>query len=879
MQSDRQRFVGPRPFERGQGPLFFGRAHESSDLASLIVAHSAVLLYAQSGAGKTSLLNAGLTPLLEADEFEVLPTARVRGELPDGAGVINNVYVFNVLARWGGDDSAAGPIAGLTLAGYLKSRPHQPDADGQPRPRAILFDQFEELFTFYPERAADRRGFFEQVREALQADRLLRVVFAVREEYLAEFAPYASLLPEQLRTRVRLERLRAPAALEAVTGPLTGSRLSFAPGAAENLVNELLQVSFGDRKQPVRGEYTEPVQLQVVCDGLCRQLPPEVTVIDQGHVRMFGDVNEALGNFYEDCLRETRRATGVRIGRLRKWFREVLVTPEGTRDAMRMGKDETGGMPNRAVLKLEDLHLVRGEERAGRGRWYELTHDRFIAPIRAANENARRIRRLVGSAATAVGVVALAITCLTLNQARKAHKEKAEQARLELQQARETTERLSAAMAQGSQLAELGMYEEALKEFNFAIKLDPRNAEAHIKAAENYAMRGDYDNTVAQYECALKLKPTASRHVDLAMYYADATAKPDKAREELEKARKLDSNSPKVHTAFGDLETRDIQNKHETDDPTAKPDYTPATKHYETAIDKDPKWPGGYLGLGYIHLYKGNVEEAIKSFRSATEKAGEGLPRSHNGLGEALFWKGDYDQALVELCRAVDLAPTEPATRRRVEAGARLRLASIYSVKGRYDLAEGERMRVYNIERDMNYQTSDSCSGLGYNALRQKKLSEANKWFADAIANDAGNYGALFAAGILYKVNGDLIEAHALWDGARFCCQSFFQHLEARAHWRSALEACKGTDPLKRMTQWVYRVALEEPGAVEGIREMISKEHPPLGMLVAAFGDADLLTLFKINPRDSQAIRQLLVDEIDTRKEKHLSDLPPWRKR
>jgi hypothetical protein len=34
---------------------------------------------------------------------------------------------------------------------------------------------------------------------------------------------------------------------------------------------------------------------------------------------------------------------------------------------------------------LEDMHLIRGEWRAG-ARWYELVHDRFIEPIQMSND-------------------------------------------------------------------------------------------------------------------------------------------------------------------------------------------------------------------------------------------------------------------------------------------------------------------------------------------------------------------------------------------------------------------------------------------------------------------------------------------------------------
>ena len=55
-------YVGPRPFERGDRGTFFGRTRETRDLLALIMAERVVLFYAQSGAGKTSLLNTQIIP-------------------------------------------------------------------------------------------------------------------------------------------------------------------------------------------------------------------------------------------------------------------------------------------------------------------------------------------------------------------------------------------------------------------------------------------------------------------------------------------------------------------------------------------------------------------------------------------------------------------------------------------------------------------------------------------------------------------------------------------------------------------------------------------------------------------------------------------------
>ena len=73
-------YVGPRSFRRDEADIFHGRDREARDLNSLVASEQLVLFYAQSGAGKSSLVNTRLIPNLEAKNYEVLRVGRVSGE-------------------------------------------------------------------------------------------------------------------------------------------------------------------------------------------------------------------------------------------------------------------------------------------------------------------------------------------------------------------------------------------------------------------------------------------------------------------------------------------------------------------------------------------------------------------------------------------------------------------------------------------------------------------------------------------------------------------------------------------------------------------------------------------------------------------------------
>ena len=73
--SERNPFVGPRPLQQGE-PLY-GRSVEVRELFNRLQARRIVVLHAPSGAGKSSLVHAGLIPKLQEAKFDVWKPIRV----------------------------------------------------------------------------------------------------------------------------------------------------------------------------------------------------------------------------------------------------------------------------------------------------------------------------------------------------------------------------------------------------------------------------------------------------------------------------------------------------------------------------------------------------------------------------------------------------------------------------------------------------------------------------------------------------------------------------------------------------------------------------------------------------------------------------------
>ena len=303
--------------------------------------------------------------------------------------------------------------AKTTLSEFLKPLVAAPAADEESSPPLIvILDQFEEFFTTNQHRWQERRPFFDQLAQALHDLPTMKVVFVMREEYIAQLEPFADLLPEKLRPRMHLERLRGNAARSAVVKPFQNWGLSFDPNAADELMAELseIRVAEGDKFRETRGEFVEPVQLQVVCQSLWENLPAEWKIgpnassdgsrlITAEYIERFGDVDNALACYYDRSVERAAAASEGRIGEgeLRRWFGTALITPTGTRGlAFRGAPGATWRIPGLALKELEEAHVIRREDRSGTTT-HELTHDRFIEPIQKSND--KWLARLPGCGA------------------------------------------------------------------------------------------------------------------------------------------------------------------------------------------------------------------------------------------------------------------------------------------------------------------------------------------------------------------------------------------------------------------------------------------------------------------------------------------------
>jgi hypothetical protein len=143
-------YKGLFSYEESDGPRFYGREPEKGKLFRLVKHNFLTLVYGKSGIGKTSLLQAGLFPLLRPAGY--LPvTLRLNYEEPglveQARAAIRRQLAQNNTREMQGDREVSGFHPGESLWEYFHRVRHVNGADGKPVTLVLVLDQFEEMFT------------------------------------------------------------------------------------------------------------------------------------------------------------------------------------------------------------------------------------------------------------------------------------------------------------------------------------------------------------------------------------------------------------------------------------------------------------------------------------------------------------------------------------------------------------------------------------------------------------------------------------------------------------------------------------------------------------------------------------------------------------
>jgi len=436
---------GLAAYDEASRDFFNGRDEEADELLRLIRLAPLTVLYGKSGLGKSSLLQAGLFPLLRAAHY--LPV-NVRIDCSEAADSALERVAQRLMEELLRTKAEFTPRGDENLWDYL----HRKDleiwtTDNFPLTPVLIFDQFEELFS----RSIENSKRIERILDGLgdlienripvelcsdaakpKRSRLdllsqrYRIVLSFREDFLPQVRNWEKKVPSLLRNYLRLEPMPRERAIAAVER--SGAEV-LDKGVAAVIVDFVGKVEAGADSNDATNPVIEPVLLSLCCYQLNRQRDGKR--IDRALVdRAGGDI---LDTFYREALGD-EEVKGPPDASL--FIENFLI--QGDRFRGNYSKEEAlngGLLTERQLATLTDRHrLLRVVPHADTAR-IELIHDRLVPIVRKARDE-RKARDL---------------------QAEQEGKAKQAQAELEKERAQRKRVQRSLAVASAAALLFLGL--------------------------------------------------------------------------------------------------------------------------------------------------------------------------------------------------------------------------------------------------------------------------------------------------------------------------------------------------------------------------------------------------------------------------------------
>ena len=220
-------YPGLRPFEADEWPIFFGRESMIDDVLDRLGQHRFIVVYGASGAGKSSLILAGVLPrLARQHRRHGVPwlTCSLR---PANGPLWNLAKAFARLERTEGDINSVASIfqrlnrRDATISSVVASLPNC-----RGHRVCILVDQFEELFRYAKEQSRDEAELFVEllVRELAMAgapdgQEPAHVILTMRSEFLGACARFDGLAEVINQTQYLVPRMDRASLLRAIQRP------------------------------------------------------------------------------------------------------------------------------------------------------------------------------------------------------------------------------------------------------------------------------------------------------------------------------------------------------------------------------------------------------------------------------------------------------------------------------------------------------------------------------------------------------------------------------------------------------------------------------------------------------------------------------------
>ena len=413
-----RRYPGLNYFTASQRAQFFGRDDEIEELHALILTEKIVTLFGKSGYGKSSLLRAGILPLLGP---EVVPVLVQFGAYQPGISPSLMERVLTQLDIALPDDNPDSAfLESISTADTLWHR-FKRKQNPALKQFLLVFDQFEEfdsypaqqrvdfklqlaelLFTRIPQAVRDRSDTLPDAQQTLLARPLeVKSVFAIREDRLSVLDGLADKLPAILYKRFKLQGLSEKQAIHAIEGPAALAQsdgfispaFSYTPEAIAAILAGLEKKSGNvkpdNASSPTnQGSRVEAFLLQICCENIetsviQRSLTGEKALrIGPADLPPFERLFEAYYRGKIAALPTAAEQTAAR----RMIEDELVKTDPLTGIAYRLNADgrrlrSLPGVDEALLKRLTDDFLLRSEPNTTGDFNYEVSHDTLVEGI------------------------------------------------------------------------------------------------------------------------------------------------------------------------------------------------------------------------------------------------------------------------------------------------------------------------------------------------------------------------------------------------------------------------------------------------------------------------------------------------------------------
>ena len=431
------RYPGPFPFDTKQEEIFCGRETDTSRLYTKIMASQTIVLHANSGTGKSSLVNAGLIPEVIRNNPEyVIVVLRFKGLKKDEANTAELTdYTKEALVKEIINeikDAINNKMPGELLAEPKLSYLLKKEEDlwywakllqSKGKSLFFIFDQFENIESYqYPQvnefKTKLSTIFSSQIPEeyfnyfklhspvfstslhfaedsperqqynidsaSIKMPLETRALFVVKEEKLGVMSLIKDCFPDILKSDYQLLSLDEAGAVSAIKTPgmkegaFTAARIDFDDSAISILKKNLVDRNSGG---------FDPLEIQIVCSYVEKKIIAEadekkllphpqriITIKDTD----LPPVKDMVNFFYRYCWKIVKgpELSDFEFGSIRKKIIDELLVGD-TRVPVLIS-----AFPKElqdVVLKLKTTGLIRQNIIEGKI-YYQLCHDRFIAP-------------------------------------------------------------------------------------------------------------------------------------------------------------------------------------------------------------------------------------------------------------------------------------------------------------------------------------------------------------------------------------------------------------------------------------------------------------------------------------------------------------------